>query len=392
MRRIFNGQSTPISGRPRSRHSNQAAPHISGEKNILRLQGISAIAYTVLGAALIAGCTSPNADREVESAQSTPVSAQQMLNILTSLLPDGTLSQQEGTGLTGEAPTANAELSFEASGRSAKVKLSLFRWGLPIPSLFLQCPDTAYAPYSQCTKSDLPDGAQITVDQSPAKNSNPTGPQVITVQLTYKDGGQILVTQAGTKNERIGKSGRNSLPLTSDQISNVAKAIEWKPILAEFPKPPDVEQPKSTARMTGEEIGRTITSLLPTGIEATEPSGSDGFGHVTIDDGNGKSLIAVNVQQWEPGDPRMRKVFAGADILPDQTRIKITKEPSPDGGKGAVVWSVDTLKKDGARVRVMALNAKAYTLPASRSIPALTIEQLKTIALDKQWQDAAELD
>ncbi|MFD9520484.1 hypothetical protein [Streptomyces sp. NPDC059979] len=55
-----------------------------------------------------------------------------------------------------------------------------------------------------------------------------------------------------------------------------------------------------------------------------------------VDDGNGESLVAVNVKRWRPDDPSMRKLFEGVDTLPDGTRIGIRRGPASGGGEGAV--------------------------------------------------------
>ncbi|MDF6042276.1 hypothetical protein LRD69_08880 [Streptomyces sp. JH14] len=85
----------------------------------------------------------------------------------------------------------------------------------------------------------------------------------------------------------------------------------------------------------------------------------------------------------------MAKLFRKADTLPDGTRVSVSKAAADGGGKGTVEWSVDTLRPDGLRVVISALNAPAYPLAAIRKEPALDTGQLQQIALDPAWQRAS---
>ncbi|WP_145969092.1 hypothetical protein [Streptomyces hyaluromycini] len=140
--------------------------------------------------------------------------------------------------------------------------------------------------------------------------------------------------------------------------------------------------------MSALEIAHAIKTLCPSGLQITEPGGSRGFGHVVVDDGHGKTLVAVNVQQWRPGDAKMLELFKDAKNLSDHTRIKVYERPSPYGGNGAKQWTVDTFREDGLRVAITALNARAYKLPAERTEPVLTSDQLEAMALAEVWQHA----
>ncbi|WP_143664544.1 hypothetical protein [Streptomyces sp. NRRL B-24572] len=107
-----------------------------------------------------------------------------------------------------------------------------------------------------------------------------------------------------------------------------------------------------------------------------------------MDDGQGKCLVAVTVQQWEPGDEALTRVFRGATTQADGVRVKVTRSHPEKGGDGTVLWSVDIWHPDGLRVAVNELNAKAYRLTGTRSEPALGIDELKMIALSDAWRTA----
>ncbi|WP_326593198.1 hypothetical protein [Streptomyces sp. NBC_01294] len=337
-----------------------------------------------------------------ESPPRTPVpasvSAQHMVHLLESLLPQGNHSAQQGQGLTDKSgPAPSAELLFEHGGRAAEIAVKLGRFSVPVPSQFLECPDTAYHPHSRCTRAVLSGGATLVQDQSPKYQDKPSGEQLLTVLLTYEDGKQVFVSEAGGSGEGKGEgegegksdAGKTALPLTFDQLTAVANSPVWKPVLAMMPAPSEGPRVASVPRMTGQHITHVIEKLLPAGLNAAHEGGAEGFGHVVVDDGNGESLVAVNVQRWRPHDPSMRKLFEGADTLPDGTRISIRRGPASGGGEGAVAWTADTLRTDGLRVVVSAVNARAYRLPAGRGEPALKVEQLKQMALDEAWRTAS---
>ncbi|MEU4093187.1 hypothetical protein [Streptomyces sp. NPDC026673] len=216
----------------------------------------------------------------------------------------------------------------------------------------------------------------------------PSGADVLSALLTGKDGRQVLVSETGVSRGKA-TAGNTSLPLRLRQLSAIASSPVWDPVLTAMPAPPVHDQTAVIPRMTGRQISHVIRQLLPAGMRTAQSGGSDGFGHVTVDDGHGKSLVAVNVQRWKAGDADIAKLFAKAETLPDGTRVSIRKGPASGGGKGAVEWSVDTLRKDGLRVVISAVNARAYQLPGTRKEPALDIRQLQQIALDAAWGRAA---
>ncbi|MFD9007341.1 hypothetical protein ACFV0T_41555 [Streptomyces sp. NPDC059582] len=318
-----------------------------------------------------------------------------MVHLLETLLPEGKFSAQRGQGQErGDkpGPPPSAELVFERDGRAAKVRVALTWYPVPIPDQFTQCPDSAYNPYSQCTQHTLPGGVRVVLDRSPEHEGNPSGAKLYSALVTYKDGKQVLVSQSGSTNEEGDNAEvrEASYPLTLEQLSEIAISTVWKPVLSAMPEPPSGgPRTGSVSRMTGQQISHLIEQLLPPGLQAAQADGSAGFGHLTVDDGHGKSLVAVNVQRWKPDDATMAQLFKKADMLPDGTLVSIRKGPALKGGKGAIQWSVDTLRKDGLRVVISAVNARAYRLPASRSEPALDIQQLQGIALDTAWERAS---
>ncbi|MER5809362.1 hypothetical protein ABT143_14400 [Streptomyces sp. NPDC002033] len=130
----------------------------------------------------------------------------------------------------------------------------------------------------------------------------------------------------------------------------------------------------------------TLESLVPkSGITVLRRSGQPGYGSLVLDDGKGASLVQVNVQEGMGDVLKDRMEGAGVVVLPDGTRVLAEQKPGEKGGSGVVWWSVDTLRPDGRRVIVSAFNTGDQSKPATRTKPILTMEQLKSIALDPKW-------
>jgi hypothetical protein len=352
----------------------------------------SSLIILCLGVIVLAGCGSA----QRRPAASASASAEHMVQLLESQLPRGKVSAQQGRweqkepGVNETFVSPTAQLVFDDGGETAMIAVELHRLPLPAPPQVTLCPDTAYHPYSRCSQTSLPGGAKLMLDDSPQDEDHPSGAKVRTAWLTYENGSQVSVSErANSGGTATGDTG--SLPLSPTQLSSIAAATGWKPLFSAMPAPP--AGPKTTAPpgsqfMAGQQIEHILQQLMPTGLQAGQPGGSDGFGHIVVNDGRGESLVAANVQWWKPDAPEMAAAFAKSDTLADGTRIIIGKSPAPGGGAGAVAWSVDTFRKDGLRVVISSVNAGAYQLAASRNEPALNIEQLKQIALNPAWQRA----
>lgn len=141
--------------------------------------------------------------------------------------------------------------------------------------------------------------------------------------------------------------------------------------------------------LPADRVTDVVTRALPKGLRVADAGGQPGFGHLTVDDGRGRCLVAVTVQRWKPGDPDIGKVFGKARELPDGTRVLTSRAPSSKGGAHAVEWRADTLTTDGLRVLVSEVNARAYRLPGTRSTPVLSLDRLVRVARDPAWGEAA---
>lgn len=311
-----------------------------------------------------------------------------LVRLLESLLPQGKVSDQTPREPNENSGPLSAELIFEKQDRKAKLTVTLSRSAVPVPAQFSQCPDTAYHPFSRCKQHVLPGGGRLIQDQSPRSQDQPAGAMVLTALRTDPNGGQILVTEANAPGAVA--TGIESLPLTLAQLSAIATSSAWSSIVSTIPSPPTgAPLAVRIPRMSGQQISRILTDTLPTRLHVSQASGSEGFGHVVVNDGRGKSLVAVNVQQWRPDAPAMKQLFEKSETLPDGTRVATRQGPASGDGHSAIAWTVDTFRRNGLRVVISAVNAPAYHLPASREQPAIPIKELKEIALVAAWQQAS---
>ncbi|GCB46370.1 hypothetical protein [Streptomyces sp. NL15-2K] len=148
------------------------------------------------------------------------------------------------------------------------------------------------------------------------------------------------------------------------------------------PSAPEKSVPVS---VDGDTIGQTLAGLLPDGLEVVARGAQEAeFAYLVVDDGKGRSLVQINVQ---PGMSDVAGQLFGADAetLPSGTKVTTSQRPGEKGGAGVVMWTADTIRTDGLRVVVSAFNSGAQDTAATRETPALTMEQLKEIAVSPKW-------
>ncbi|RUP63947.1 hypothetical protein SSPNP10_32955 [Streptomyces sp. NP10] len=128
----------------------------------------------------------------------------------------------------------------------------------------------------------------------------------------------------------------------------------------------------------------TFRALLPEGLTVTDVTDSGGeFASVVVNDGKGRSLVQINVQQ----DMRdvAHQLYRDATTLPDGTLLATSKKPGEKGGAGVVMWTADSMRPDGMRVVVSAFNSGEQSSAATRKAPALTMDQLTALVISPEW-------
>ncbi|GAA3829626.1 hypothetical protein GCM10022403_073590 [Streptomyces coacervatus] len=327
------------------------------------------------------------------SATSTPapapVSGDDLIRTLEKLLPHGKFSKAEARG-TDEPPAPYVHLVYDDGKGAAAVGVSLARVepGSDEARQATECPGKAFAHYDACSTTRLPDASVVMVLQGYEYPDRRVDTKWWSAELVTPTGQHVSVSEWNAAAEKDSPVTRAEPPLSADRLRKLAAASAWRDAIDSMPE--DTAEP--TAQPTGSDtavavpIAPMLRSLLPKRkFTVSEDSGDDsGFGYLVVDDGMGKSLVQVNVQ-GDMSDVAGDLFGSGAKTLPDGTKVAVHQEPSEKGGAGAVMWTVDTLRSDGRRVVISELNSGAPHDDATRRTPALSIEELRAIALSPKW-------
>ncbi|MDV5146598.1 hypothetical protein R1T08_21000 [Streptomyces sp. SBC-4] len=254
----------------------------------------------------------------------------------------------------------------------------------------VECPSKALVPHDDCTEQRLPDGSRLMVFQGyeyPDKREETKNWRAV---LLTKDGFLIDASEYNAAGQKGAAISRENPPFTAAQLKALVTAEAWRPLTRQLPQD---RKPKPTegahqppAGPVGTAVQTTLRSLLPKGLRVTDKGGEGEYGFVVVDDGKGKSFVQINVQ------PNMKgaadSIFGSGDVttLPDGRKVKLTKQPGEKSGSGVVMWTADTITHTGFRVVVSGFNTGSQHESATRAEPALTMEQLKAIALSPKWQ------
>jgi hypothetical protein len=319
------------------------------------------------------------------SVTATPATGAQMIATLKGLLPKGDFSEERGRGteptdrLKVPAPYAGLVLDDGKGAAAIEVGVGRVQPGGTEARQAAQCPDRVYVPYDACKTSRLTDGSVVTVLQRYEYPDRRVDTKLWTAELVTPTGQHITVSEWNAAAEKDRPVTRTDPPLSPAQLTRLAAAKEWRPVADALPEPlPDPELPGSDLH------ARThLLALLPKGLKVTDKSSDDGdFAYAVVDDGKGGSLVQVNVQP-DMLDSAGDLFGSGSETLPDGTRVAVKQGPGDRGHQ--VMWTVDTMRADGRRVVISAFNARTQNETATRATPALSIAQMRKMALDALW-------
>ncbi|MER5963786.1 hypothetical protein [Streptomyces sp. NPDC002057] len=278
----------------------------------------------------------------------------------------------------------------DGKGRAA-VSVGLYRSGTgEAGEDQVACPSRVHVPYDDCTSKRLPGGDRLMVLQGyvyPDKREETKNWRAV---LLTKDGFLIDASEYNAAGEKGAAITRENPPFSAAQLKALVTADGWRPLLKQLPRNPHNPggqvEPEASSEPSGPAVQATLRSLLPKGLTVTDKGGDAGYGFLVVDDGKGRSLVQINVQPGMSG--AAGDLFGSGDVtvLPDGRRVKLTQQPGEKGGSGVVWWTADTMTPEGFRVVVSAFNTGAQHQDATRAEPALTMEQLRTIALSLRWQ------
>ncbi|MFG3284238.1 hypothetical protein [Streptomyces sp. NPDC048111] len=319
------------------------------------------------------------------------VDGARMVELLKSLLPPGTVTGAQGRG-PGDPPnpdvpgagTPAVSAVFDDGKGAGAVALSVGRVDPADDAGGQQvvCPAKAFVDYDACTAEKLADGSRLMLLQGYEYPDRREPTKDWRAVLLSPQGALVDVSEWNAPAEKGAATTRESPPLTVAQLTALVTAPQWRTIAEGLdapgkPKPPAGGQPSGTA------VEKRLAALLPAGrgLKVVERGNQEGYAFVVVDDGRGRSLVQINVQ------PRMSDVSPRGSVstLPDGTRVGVDQGAGEKGGAGVVQWTVDTVRADGLRVVVSAFNTGNQSRPATRTDPALTVGELRTLALDPGW-------
>ncbi|MGP4091637.1 hypothetical protein, partial [Streptomyces sp. KR55] len=308
---------------------------------------------------------------------------------LKMLLPEGKVSGERGRGTDEEplAPYAHVVYDDGEGGGAVSVGLNRVEPGSQSAREATTCPDKVHVPHDSCTTSRLSDGSVLMLFQGYEYPDRRVDTKRWHAELVTAEGQQISVSEWNAEAEKDQPITRDEPPLSMAQLKDIAAAPQWRAAVDAIPQDPKgtpEAEPETPPAVDGAAIRKTLIGLLPEGVAVVSQGGQEtDSAYVVVDDGQGRSLVQINVQ------PDMSDVagdlYSDAETLPDGMLVATSKEPGEKGGAGVVMWTADTMKKDGFRVVISAINSGAQHTDATRETPALTMEQLREIALDPAW-------
>ncbi|MEW1681243.1 hypothetical protein [Streptomyces sp. NPDC093594] len=346
-----------------------------------------------------ASSTSPGSSSAGASSSSSAGSASgdgafsgdDILRSLKALLPEGTFREEAAQGTDSPMPP-NAHVVFDDGEGAAAIGLSLGRVepGSEQARQVTTCPDRTLVDHDGCTSDRLPDGSLLMLFQGYEYPDRRVETKWWNAELVTPEGQHVSLSEWNAPAEKDAPVSRPKPPLSVEKLKEVVTADVWRRVVDAMPESPkpSVTPEAPPAGMPGKTIADTLAGLLPEGLKVITEGGQDsGYAYLVVDDGKGGSLVQINVQ---PGMGDLaREIFGGAETLPNGTLITAGEQPGEKGGEGVVMWTVDTLRPDGLRVVISAFNAPAQHEAATRDTPALTLAQLREIALSTQWDAGA---
>ncbi|MGW5659523.1 hypothetical protein ACWEWG_05395 [Streptomyces sp. NPDC003758] len=335
-----------------------------------------------------------------QSPSRTPssISAEEMVRTLKSLLPPGgTVSAASGRGSDGGGPVVwpAAKLTYSTANGSSGIDIAVARLDAGAADGRQGeggCLPVEVRPYDKCTTRKLPGGAVLNTTESFTYPNSDTGQKRWYVVLTTRDGAQLTVQEFGGGGEKGSASGADPL-LSIAQLTFIVRSPAWDKAIAALPAPEEAPSATPSAgdkRVPGARLTEVLKSHLPRGGTVSDVNADEALVQLVYDDGHGKNMVEVDVQYDQAA--ALAGHMGCADVsgeceattLADGTKVKKVKGQSEKGGSAAV-WLVDTLRQDGRRVAVREVNSYAESAPVTRPQPALSMDRLLAIALDKRF-------
>jgi hypothetical protein len=395
--------------------TNRAALAAAGQARGRRLRlrraafagGAAGLALVGVGGALVVssgGSQRPSQTASVAASRTAApasYSAADVIRTLERLLPKGKFSGRQGRGTHGDLPPSALVVYDDGKGAAA-VSVGLDRVlpsagtgdnGFDPTGVAMGCPDVvpgAQSSYDSCRTEKLPDGSVLTVYQGYEYPDRRAETKSWGAELVTSAGQRVSVQEWNSPAQKGQPVSRPEPPLSPAQLEKLASAPQWRAVIDAIPERAGKPTPSQAATApppapSGKAIQRTLAGLLPKGLKVVERGGQETeFAYLVVDDGKGASYVQINVQP-DMSDVADQLYGPGSETLADGTRVATRQGPGEKGGEGVVMWTVDTMRQGGERVVVSAFNSGSQDRAATRPEPALTIGQLRQIALSPKW-------
>ncbi|MCB5181043.1 hypothetical protein [Streptomyces antimicrobicus] len=336
------------------------------------------------------------------------VPAEQMIAVLRQLLPGGSLAETQARGTEDELGPMASGVYDDGRGRAAvSVALQRVAPGTDSAQGLTRCPDKKTAGYDDCSEESLGDGSRLQILRGYEYADRRAPTKLWRAVLVTREGHVVEASEWNAPAEKGAAVSRAEPPLDRRQLRALVTSSQWLPALNDLPAAVDGADGAAEANGAGgadgarrspsqdpEALALLTGRLAGYGLRIASRGGEGGIVHAVVDDGQGLSLVQVEVQ---PGfrDPTNAEgsIFrsggsGGATVttLPDGTKLRTEQRPGDKGAGGQVWWRVDSLRPDGLRVIVSAFNGAAQEQAPTRAVPALGMEQLKELALQPKWR------
>ncbi|TQF06026.1 hypothetical protein E6W39_32175 [Kitasatospora acidiphila] len=358
-------------------------------------------ATTDLNAAASVSASHPAA--QADSVDPKPMTDDQMLALFKSKLPSGlqlTRPLGQGTETNSQSGIQEAMAGYTVvdSKGSGGVEITVTHQRADLNSADMLCSPA----WTNCTRTAQPDGSYLRLDLPPKAVG---GEQLWAVQLQRPDG--IVVTASSSDLPGPGAPmspdpTRDAPVLTADQLKAIALDPVWLQVGAALAAPHDAPENHSPhpqwAGLPTDDILRIAAPLLPAGLTekqitgAAAPAKDDGFASFTVDDGSGVSLVRVTVEDWSGfqqtrySGPPIDTEFTKATVLPNGDKLNSGADNPAFNNKGVTRNWAQVLTPNHLMVLIESFNGTDFKGDGiTRSLPALTLDQVKAIATSPTW-------
>ncbi|MGV9282895.1 hypothetical protein [Streptomyces sp. NPDC003730] len=387
---------------PADREALVTAGRVRGRRALLRRRtavvgGVAGVALAGVGGVFVLPADDPGTGRSAGAASGTATAAasaftgDDLLRELKGLLPGGTYGEEWARGTDDRLGPA-AHVVYDDGAGAAAVGLGFGRVepGSVQAREVTTCPDHEATQFEDCTSDRLPDGSLLKLYKGYEYPDRRVDTKLWTADLVTAEGQHVSVSEWNSPAEKDAPVSRAEPPLSTERLRQLVTAGVWREVVdavPEDPKPPRSAAPRTERpEVTGKSVGDTLAALLPEKLDVVARGGQESeYAYVVVDDGRGRSLVQINVQ-YGMADVA-GQLYADGETLPDGTRVATRQGPGEKAGSGVVMWTVDTLRPgaEGFRVVVSAFNTGDQNKDATRDAPALSMEQLRKIALSEEW-------